>query len=128
MPVVHLAGNNEIRSERRLVSLGAESVVLDESNRILDLESNVGAIGRLARARSVPIGYYKDAEKSAGTFRVFDGVRYSVPGDWATVEVDGRLFWGVDALPMLAAFLRGDPWFAGPAWDVAGQPRPGIVR
>ncbi|MET0517271.1 MAG: DsbA family protein, partial [Burkholderiaceae bacterium] len=29
-----------------------------------------------------------------------------------TVEVDGRLFWGLDALPMLAAYLRGEPWFA----------------
>lgn len=45
-----------------------------------------------------------------------------------TVEVDGRLFWGVDALPMLSDFLRGDPWFDGPAWDAAARPRPGITR
>lgn len=31
-------------------------------------------------------------------------------------EVDGRLFWGLDSLPMLRAFLAGDPWFAGPDW------------
>jgi 2-hydroxychromene-2-carboxylate isomerase len=41
---------------------------------------------------------------------------------------DGRLFWGLDALPMLAAALRGDPWFNGPAWAEAGAPRPGLVR
>ena len=45
-----------------------------------------------------------------------------------TIEVDGRLFWGLDALPMLAAYLRGDPWFDGPAWETAGAPRPGVVR
>ena len=42
-------------------------------------------------AGMVPLGYYKDAEKSARTFRVIDGVRYSFPGDWAIVEADGSL-------------------------------------
>ena len=45
-----------------------------------------------------------------------------------TVEVEGRLFWGLDALPMLAAYLRGDPWFEGPDWAEAGRMRPGVVR
>ena len=39
----------------------------------------------------VPIGYYKDAEKSARTFRTIDGVRYSFPGDMAKVAADGSL-------------------------------------
>jgi 2-hydroxychromene-2-carboxylate isomerase len=43
-------------------------------------------------------------------------------------RLDGRLFWGLDALPMLRAALRGDPWFDGPAWDAEGQPRQGVVR
>ena len=43
-------------------------------------------------------------------------------------ELDGRLFWGIDALPMLRAALRGDSWFDGPSWDHAGQPRPGVKR
>src|SRR5260370_34864713 len=38
-----------------------------------------------------PVGYYKDPEKSARTFMVIDGDRYSVPGDFATVEADGTL-------------------------------------
>ena len=38
-----------------------------------------------------PIGYYKDPEKSAATFITFEGKRYSVPGDYATVEADGSL-------------------------------------
>ncbi|WOI44359.1 2-hydroxychromene-2-carboxylate isomerase [Acidovorax sp. BLS4] len=34
-------------------------------------------------------------------------------------EVEGRLFWGLDSLPMLRACLSGDPWFDGPAWGRA---------
>jgi 2-hydroxychromene-2-carboxylate isomerase len=45
-----------------------------------------------------------------------------------TIEVEGRLFWGLDALPMLAAFLRGEAWFDGPEWAAAGVSRPGVVR
>lgn len=52
-----------------------------------------------------------------------DGV-FGVP----TIVADGRHFWGVDALPMLAAALRGDRWFDGPAWDAAAAPRPGVQR
>jgi len=61
--------------------------------------------------------------KSASTRALAAGV-FGVP----TIEVDGRLFWGLDALPMLAAYLRGDPWFDGPDWQRAGAPRPGVVR
>lgn len=45
-----------------------------------------------------------------------------------TIELDGRLFWGLDALEMVAAALRGDSWFDGPDWDAAAAPRPGIKR
>ena len=45
-----------------------------------------------------------------------------------TIEVDGRQFWGLDALEMLAACLRGDAWFDGPAWDAAGRMPPGVQR
>jgi 3-oxocholest-4-en-26-oate---CoA ligase len=39
----------------------------------------------------VPLGYHKDPEKSAATFREIDGARWSIPGDYATVEADGTL-------------------------------------
>ena len=45
-----------------------------------------------------------------------------------SIELDGRVFWGLDALPMVAAALRVDAWFDGPAWTLEGAPRPGIVR
>ena len=38
-----------------------------------------------------PIGYYKDEVKSAETFVIIGGERYSIPGDYATVEVDGTV-------------------------------------
>jgi 2-hydroxychromene-2-carboxylate isomerase len=45
-----------------------------------------------------------------------------------TIAVDGRFFWGLDGLPMLAACLRGDAWFDGPEWDAAALSRQGSVR
>jgi 2-hydroxychromene-2-carboxylate isomerase len=45
-----------------------------------------------------------------------------------TIEVDGRLFWGLDALDMLAAYLRGDPWFESGAWEAAAVSRAGVTR
>jgi acyl-CoA synthetase (AMP-forming)/AMP-acid ligase II len=50
-----------------------------------------GEVGLVAAGGNVPFGYYKDAEKSARTFKVIDGVRYSFPGDMATVAEDGSL-------------------------------------
>lgn len=43
-------------------------------------------------------------------------------------QVDGRLFWGFDALPMLAEALRDDPWFDGPGWADGHAVRPGVAR
>jgi len=45
-----------------------------------------------------------------------------------TFELDGRLFWGQDTLPMVRAALEGDPWFRSGVWEAAAQPRPGVVR
>ena len=45
-----------------------------------------------------------------------------------TWVVDGRLFWGQDALPMLRAYLLGDAWFDGPDWQAASGCKPGGRR
>ncbi|MXX30128.1 MAG: acyl-CoA synthetase, partial [Gammaproteobacteria bacterium] len=50
-----------------------------------------GEMGMIASSGSVPVGYYKDPEKSAATFREIDGVRYSFPGDFATIESAGSI-------------------------------------
>jgi fatty-acyl-CoA synthase len=50
-----------------------------------------GETGMVAIAGSIPDGYFHDDEKTARTFRELGGVRYSIPGDWATVEEDGMI-------------------------------------
>lgn len=47
--------------------------------------------GHLAYCGPMPLGYYKDTEKSATTFRTIDGVRYAIPGDLARIESDGAI-------------------------------------
>ena len=77
------------RSETAKFSLNATSkVFLDDGSEVVP---GSGAIGVVANGGMVPIGYYKDPEKSARTFRVVDGVRYSFPGDMATIAADGTL-------------------------------------
>jgi acyl-CoA synthetase (AMP-forming)/AMP-acid ligase II len=55
------------------------------------VEPGSGQVGRLARTGHIPLGYYKDPVKTAETFVTVDGVRWSMPGDFATVEADGTV-------------------------------------
>ena len=55
------------------------------------LPPGTGERGWLAREGHIPLGYYKDPEKTARTFPVIDGHRYAVPGDRAMVESDGGI-------------------------------------
>ncbi len=56
-----------------------------------EVEPGSGEMGLLGTPGNIPIGYYKDPQKSAETFREIDGIRYSFPGDFATVEADGSI-------------------------------------
>lgn len=78
---------------------------------------------QLAPAREPDAPEVKAELRAATDAAIARGV-FGVP----TFELDGRLFWGVDALPMLRAALQGDPWFDGPAWEDAAAARPGITR
>jgi len=71
-------------------SMSPGNVVLSEDLTSI-LEAGSKEQGWLARSGSVPLGYYGDAEKTAKTFPVVDGVRYAVPGDRAGVAADGSL-------------------------------------
>jgi acyl-CoA synthetase (AMP-forming)/AMP-acid ligase II len=42
-------------------------------------------------AGPLPLGYYRDESKSASTFQLIDGVRYSAPGDFVEVRPDGTV-------------------------------------
>ena len=70
-------------------SLGAGVRVIGEGDR--DVVAGSGEVGVIALPGFLPIGYYKDEEKSARTFRVIDGTRYTIPGDCATVSADGAI-------------------------------------
>jgi hypothetical protein len=73
---------------------------------------------RLAPGRD-PVGEPVKAELKANTDEAIARGVFGVP----TFRVDGKLFWGFDGLPMLRAYLEGDPWFQGGSWDsVAALP------
>jgi len=57
----------------------------------VDVAWGSGERGLVAMRGHTPIGYYKDPDKSAATFRIIDGARYSIPGDYATVDADGTV-------------------------------------
>jgi acyl-CoA synthetase (AMP-forming)/AMP-acid ligase II len=50
-----------------------------------------GTVGMVAQRRFVPLGYYKDTEKTAKTFVEIDGERWVLTGDRGTVEADGTI-------------------------------------
>lgn len=55
------------------------------------VEAGSDEIGWLAREGHIPLGYYKDREKTARTFPVVGGTRYAVPGDRARIGPGGAL-------------------------------------
>ena len=72
------------------VQASADSVVLDEDFH--PIEPGSGQVGRVARGGNIPIGYYNDPVKTAEVFVTdANGKRWSIPGDFATVEADGRI-------------------------------------
>jgi acyl-CoA synthetase (AMP-forming)/AMP-acid ligase II len=70
-------------------SVGPDCAVFTEDGRRVAPGS--GERGLIALAGHGPAGYYKDPEKSALTFPVIEGRRWSAPGDWALVEADGTI-------------------------------------
>ncbi|HZZ70344.1 MAG TPA: acyl-CoA synthetase [Phenylobacterium sp.] len=70
-------------------AIGERTRVFDENDQ--PVAPGSGVRGMVAVGPPNPFGYYKDPEKTARTFRVIDGVRYSIPGDWCVVEADGSL-------------------------------------
>lgn len=70
-------------------SIGANTKVFTEAGT--EVVPGSDEVGFLALGGPIPLGYYKDPEKSAKTFREFGGARYSVPGDFAKVLTDGTI-------------------------------------
>lgn len=68
---------------------GPNAIVIDDEDQ--PIEAGSGRTGRLAVGGVLPVGYYKDEEKTNRLFRIINGKRFSVPGDYAIVEADGRI-------------------------------------
>lgn len=69
--------------------IGPRCKVFDEDGE--PVAPGSGKPGIIAMGGPIPLGYYKDPEKTAKTFRTIGGQRYSIPGDWCMVEADGAL-------------------------------------
>jgi acyl-CoA synthetase (AMP-forming)/AMP-acid ligase II len=71
------------------VTIDHRTVVLDEDGN--EVKPGSGVRGFIAKKGNIPVGYYKDEEKTAETFRTINGTRYAIPGDYAQVEEDGSV-------------------------------------
>jgi fatty-acyl-CoA synthase len=70
-------------------SLGPLVRVIGDDGRFV--EAGSAEIGMVGIPGFIPVGYYKDPDKTARTFRTVDGTRFSIPGDYATVAGDGTI-------------------------------------
>ena len=82
--------------------------IADDAQRLADLTQ------ALAPAHSPDAPEVKAALKANTDQAIAQGL-FGVP----TFVVDGQAFWGLDALPLLRAFLDGDQFFQGPWLDAA---------
>jgi acyl-CoA synthetase (AMP-forming)/AMP-acid ligase II len=71
------------------VNFSKQAALIDDDGKLV--EPVAGAVGRMARTGHVPLGYYKDPEKTKTIFVEIDGARYVVPGDYARYEADGTV-------------------------------------
>ncbi len=65
------------------------TVLISEDGRVLP-KGRPGE-GFVARSYPLPLGYLGDPTKTAEVFRVIDGERYAIPGDWGRIHEDGTL-------------------------------------
>jgi fatty-acyl-CoA synthase len=100
MMLIDIMGSSEGAMAQSITTRGiapeTASFQLSEAARVFteddrEVDPGSGEVGMVAHTGTVPLGYYKDPEKSARTFRTVKGVRYAFPGDFATVEADGSI-------------------------------------
>ena len=71
------------------VTIDKNTVVLDDDGN--EVKAGSGVRGIIAKRGHIPVGYFKDDEKTRQTFQTINGVRYAIPGDYAEVEADGSV-------------------------------------
>ncbi len=83
------SGSGADESGRPKFLLGEHTMVIDDDGN--PTTPGDGQVGRLVRRGHLPLGYYKDEEKTAETFPTINGERWVVPGDMAIAEADGSV-------------------------------------
>ena len=68
---------------------GPKTVLLTDEGALL--RPGTPGDGMVARSYPLPLGYLGDPKKTAEVFRMIDGERYAVPGDWARFFADGSM-------------------------------------
>jgi fatty-acyl-CoA synthase len=81
--------NRETPAKTAKFSLNPGVIVLSDDGNEVEPGSDV--MGKIGTSGLVPEGYFKDEKKSAETFKEVNGVRYSFPGDYATINADGTI-------------------------------------
>jgi 2-hydroxychromene-2-carboxylate isomerase len=87
---------------------------------------DAGRLAELAAQLAPPRAPAADEVKAQLKANTDDAVARGVFGV-PMFEADGKLFWGLDALPMLRAYLLGDTWFDA-SWDAVTQVVDGLRR
>ncbi len=83
--------SNPIRARPRRPASASENSRRSSRTTGKEVVPGSGERGRLALGGPLPTGYYNDPKKSEETWPTIDGRRYSIPGDYATVEADGTI-------------------------------------
>ncbi len=81
-------GETAMKSGPTVRVLG-DTVVFDED--LKPVVPGSGVIGKIARSGDIPVGYYNDPVKTAEVFIDVEGTRFTMPGDFATIEADGTI-------------------------------------
>ena len=81
--------NREMPAKTAKFALNPGVIVLSDDGK--EVEPGSDTMGKIGTSGLVPEGYFKDEKKSAETFKEINGVRYSFPGDYATINADGTI-------------------------------------
>jgi acyl-CoA synthetase (AMP-forming)/AMP-acid ligase II len=80
---------DQVKTSGPRVKADPDTVVVDANGKLA--EPGGGTVGLLGRTGNIPLGYYKDEEKTAALYQEIDGKRYVFPGDFARLEDDGTI-------------------------------------
>ncbi|MBA2327281.1 MAG: AMP-binding protein [Actinobacteria bacterium] len=80
--------SDDIKPARFAVS---EKVKVFDEHTDREVTPGSDEVGLVGVGGRIPLGYWKDSDKTAATFRTVADVRYSIPGDYASVDADGTI-------------------------------------